>query len=178
MGAIGRQSINIDQLADALPVSRKGISSAVGRLVARGYVERLEIGVYRLTVSGQEALGDGSARRFTHYRTRKDRICPDSLRQRAWKAMRLQIRFAIGDIVTLAARPNDRNPENALNRWFKALTRTGHIVELPVRARGAAPTSNGFKQWRLVRDTGDIAPSLRGDGSVVDRNTGEVFPCA
>jgi hypothetical protein len=179
MGAIGTSTVTIDELASALPINRKSISTAAGKLIRRGHVERLETGRYRLTLTGRETLEGGSALRSGPHRSvRKHPVYADTLQQRAWAAMRLSTRFTIGDIVTLAARPVDKKPEASLQRFFHRLTKAGYLVELPARAHGTSPTSNGFKVWRLMRDSGEHAPRwLDRVKAFKDWNTLEVFPC-
>lgn len=179
MGAIGVGTVTIDDLADALPMDRKAISTAAGKLIRRGHVERLETGRYRLTLTGRDTLESGVALRSGPHRSiRKHPVYADTLQQRAWAAMRLSTRFTIGDIVTLAARDGDKKPEASLQRFFYRLTRAGYLVELPARARGSALTSNGYKVWRLMRDSGEHAPRwLDRQKAFKDWNTLEVFRC-
>lgn len=171
--------LTLDQLDAALPIGRKQIATAAAKLIQRAYLERLETGLYRLTLTGREALEAGtSLSSGPHRGRRKHPVYSDSLQQRAWAAMRLQPRFTIGDIVTLAATPEDKDPEGSLQRFFYRLTRAGYLAELPTRARGTSPTSNGYKQWRLLRDTGEHAPRwLEAQKAFKDWNTREVFPC-
>lgn len=180
MGAIGARTVDIDTLADSLPMSRKAISTAAGKLIAREYVERLETGLYRLTLMGREMLEAGAnLRSGPHRGRRKHPVYAHTLQQRAWAAMRLSSRFTIGDIATLAATPDDKKPEASLQRFFHRLTRAGYLAELPTRVPGQSETSNGFKQWRLLRDTGEHAPRwLDRQKAFKDWNTREVFPCA
>lgn len=84
--------------------------------------------------------------------------------------MRLTKRFTVSEIAMLAANDRARNPESNLWRYLKALQKVGYIVELPQRADDGIPNSNGLKVWRLVRDTGDIAPVLTVDGILKDLN--------
>jgi hypothetical protein len=170
----------IDELAARLPIGRKQIATAAAKLIQRSYVERLETGVYALTLTGRKALEDGaSLNSGPHRGKRKHPLYRDSLQQRAWTAMRLSQRFTIGDIVTLAAKEGDKHPEQSLQRYFYRLTRAGYLVELPTRVMmGSSATSNGFKQWRLLRDTGEHSPRwLDRRQAFKDWNTREVFPC-
>ena len=65
-----------------------------------------------------------------------------------------------------------------LRRYMRALCLTGFLVEMPTRERGTAETSNGYKRYRLMNDTGDIAPTYRNQKhEVFDHNTREVTPC-
>lgn len=172
--------LTLDQIESALPIGRKQIATAAGKLIARDFVERTENGVYRLTLSGRQALQEGaSLTSGPHRRKRKHPVFADTLQQRAWSAMRIRgNRFTIGDIAQLAATAEDLRPEQSLQRFFHRLTRAGYLAELPSRVRGVAETSNGFKQWVLMRDTGEHAPRwLDRQKAFKDWNTREVFPC-
>jgi hypothetical protein len=171
--------LTIDQLDATLPIGRKQIASAAAKLMQRDYVERLETGVYRLTLTGREALEAGVSLNSGSYgkRRRKHRFVPDSLQQRAWSAMRLSKRFAMEELFTLAVLETDKNPKAALQQYIKRLGDAGYIAELPVKRPGESPTSNGFKQWRLIRDTGPASPRyISKEKALKDWNTREVFP--
>lgn len=173
-------SLTIDQLDATLPIGRKQIATAAARLIQRAYVERAETGVYRLTLTGRKALEDGvSLTSGPHRKRRKYPVLQDTLRQRAWKAMRLNTRFTVPDIVTLAARDTDGDAEGNIRRFCHQLVRCGYLAQLPGLVRGNKETSPGFACYRLLRDTGDAAPQYRAkDRGFYDRNTREVFPCA
>lgn len=170
--------LTMDQLDAVLPIGRKKIATAAGRLILRGFVERAETGVYALTLTGRKALAEGvSLKSGPHRGKRKHPVYRDTLTQRAWTAMRLQPRFSLGDIITLAANDQDGQPEKALQRFVHRLKSTGYLVELPARRRGSTRTSNGFKVFRLVRDTGEHAPRwIDRQRSMKDWNTREIFP--
>ena len=181
LGAMASPSsggISLDDLASRLPIARKAIAKAAGKLIQRGYVERAEAGVYALTLTGREALAEGkSLKSGPHRGLRKHPVYRDTLTQRAWAAMRLQPRFTLGDLVTLAAKEDDGQPGKSLQRFVHRLKATGYVVELPARAKGVAPTSPGCKVFRLVRDSGDQAPRwLDRQQAMKDWNTREVFP--
>jgi hypothetical protein len=170
----------MEELAARLPIGRKQIATAAAKLIARDYLERAETGIYRLTLTGRKALEDGiSLSSGPHRGRRKHPVFANTLQQRAWSAMRIRnTRFTIGDIVQLAATEADVEPEKSLQRFFHRLTRAGYLAELPTRVRGVAETSPGFKQWRLVRDTGEHAPRwLDRQKAFKDWNTLEIFPC-
>jgi hypothetical protein len=173
MGAIAAMThvsgdvVNIDRIAEALPLSRKAISQSVGKLVHRAYVERLEAGAYRLTLTGREALEKGKVITSAPVGPRSTRVFKDTLAKRAWTAIRLAKRFTMGELLVLVQRPGDRNPEAALQSYLSRLTRCGYLTVLD---KGATP------QWRLVRDTGPLEPAWLGTrGGIKDRNTQEFF---
>jgi len=179
MGAMGRDAVDLDTLAKRLPIERASIVAAAGRLVARGLFERLENGVYRLSPDGKKALSEGRSITGGKAGKRvKHPVYSDSLRQRAWKAMRLSGRFTAGEIAALAAR-DEKDAEDTIRRYCHQLAGAGYLVELPTRTKPGKAGSNGNKQWRLIRDTGEMAPQhAASKRQMIDRNTREVFPCA
>lgn len=180
MIALGENRRTLDELEAHLPISRRSIVKATGKLIERHYVEREKAGVYRLTETGSicltKSLSLKSGPRGRH--TGAQRPNRDTFRQRAWSAMRMTPRFTQPDILVLAAQPEDGNAEASLQRWVLRLIRGGYVVQLPTRAPGTAPTSNGHKVYRLMRNTGELAPIYQQRDSLLrDMNTGEEFPC-
>lgn len=166
----------IDQLDASMDHGRKEIVEATGRLIYRGLVERVEIGCYQLSPEGKDFAASGEEIKSGPFRADrgKCRKPRDTMRQRAWQAMRMSGSFTIGDIAMAAAGPNDINPEGNLQKYFRALRHAGYLVELPVRAQGTALTSNGFKRFRLLRDTGFKAPIYRANKRMIfDHNLGD-----
>lgn len=177
LSVIGDGAVNLNELETRLPLDRAQITAATGRLIIRGLLEREETGVYRRSPEGMRALRDGLKVGGAPHKVRKDPIYARSLRQRAWAAMRLTIRFTVGSLAELAV-IDERDGEDSIRRFCLALTRAGYLAELPTRKRGAVAGSNGFKQWRLIRDTGELAPRyMQSKGAFADRNTREVFRC-
>lgn len=170
----------IDQLDVALDLSRRQISNGAASLILRGYAERVEAGCYQLTPAGSEAAERGETIKPGPWRPDTGKIRKpqqDTLRQRAWNAMRMSATFTIGDIVMAAAR-DDADPESNVQRYLRHLKNAGYVAELPTRQRGTHLTSNGFKRFRLIRDTGPSAPAYRaGKNTIHDYNLREDVPC-
>lgn len=174
----------IDQLDAALPLSRRQISNAATILIKRDYMDRIEAGCYCLTASGLaaaergERVTSGPIGALTGKSRRPRR---NSFRQRAWNAMRMSVTFTIGELV-IAAASGDKDPESNLINYLLFLRRVGYVAEMPVRQNGTRLTSNGFKRFRLLKDTGPIAPALRMKKRAIwDFNLGalvEEVPCA
>lgn len=168
-----------ERLADATGLSRRQTVNAVGKLIARGLAARREIGCYVLT--GEGLAQRESGRRLTsgpagpRDRAEPARRTRPNVRSRAWSAMRVLEKFTLSDLTTLAIQPGgDPHAVSAnIARYVHHLARAGYLRELP-RQPGAALTSNGFKRWRLVRDTGPVMPVYSTTRRAVhDRNTGE-----
>lgn len=177
LAAIGDRAVSLDELAEALPIERKAIVKASMKLITRSFLEREEAGVYRLTEAGLAALRSGEPLRSGPHRgRRKIPLYRDTLSQRAWAAMRLQARFTLGDLVTLAARASDKQPMQSLQRFVWRLTAAGYLAQLASRVPGVAETSPGHRQWRLIRDTGEHAPRwIEKQRAFRDWNTREIF---
>lgn len=175
MGAIGTCDIPLDTLSGKLPLSRSDVMIASSRLLRRGFIERREAGMYRLSEAGQKLLAEGAPLSRMTVQPRTSLLLRDTLQQRAWTAMRLTRRFSVGDIVVLACRNNDPNAVSNLQRFFRQLASAGYLAELPskIKTDGA-----GRKQWVLMRDTGEAVPTWsNAKGGWTDQNTREVFPC-
>ncbi|EFO32468.1 conserved hypothetical protein [Roseibium sp. TrichSKD4] len=167
----------MDELDGCVDLTRRQISDGAGSLIMRGLLERVEVGCYRLTPNGQQAAMEGRIISSGPYRPDRGRCRaaqPNTLRQRAWNAMRMSGAFTIGDLVMAAACGVEKDPEGNLRRYLKALVNAGYLVELPVRAASSKLTSNGFKRFRLVRDTGPVAPVWRHRSKgLFDHNLGD-----
>jgi len=169
----------IDQLEVDLDLTRRQVSDAASCLLRRDYLDRMAAGCYQLSEAGIAAAAAGevikSGPRGPHSGIREFR---NTLRERAWRSMRLRGRFTIPDLVADAATEDDSDPVGNIGRYLRALRGAGYVIELPRRAEGSAMTSNGFKRWILSRDTGPKAPSVRSKVNAIhDFNTGEDVPC-
>jgi hypothetical protein len=88
-------------------------------------------------------------------------------------------RFTVQDLVADARSDTDKAPERTLGQYLRVLRAAGYVAEAPRRIKGASLTSNGFKIWCLVRNTGPKAPiACPSSAAVHDPNTGEDVPCA
>lgn len=180
LGALGCKQLTLAQIAEHLMTPVDAISAAASRLVLRGYIARLEKGQFELTPEGTDFLraapgitmrspSDSGKRTKTSWRS-------GTLRQRAWNGMRIMSRFSIPDILTIARNETDRYPANALQKYFMLLKRGGYLRELPTRQKGTAASSNGFKQYTLIKDTGPFAPSAKNNETVLfDHNTKQMI---
>lgn len=175
----------MDELDDALSLTRRQISNGAAKLVMRGFVERIEVGCYQLTEAGRKAIADGVEITSGPYRPdygQARRPQRQTLRQRAWNTMRISSSFSISDLIVAAASGSERNAENNLQLYCRKLASAGYLAELPVRQAGTRLTSNGFKRYRLLKDTGNIAPVWRPKKrELFDHNLGpdgEVVSCA
>lgn len=175
--------LTVDTIGERTAISNRKVAKAAGKLIARGFVERIERGCYQLTEDGQTFVASGvdiiSGPQKAH--TGQKAPVANTLRQRAWTVMRMSGAFTIGDLQIAAASGDERDAVGNLRRYLKALTAAGYVMEMPVRAAGTKLTSNGFKRWRLLKDTGPLAPVVSAKVSgLIDHNfgkPGEVVPC-
>jgi hypothetical protein len=167
--------LTIDELDAALRnYPRRKIVNATLKLMSRGLIERVERGCYQLTPEGVisradcEALTSGPNAPHTA-KAQKQR--GNHLRQRVWRVMPVKIKFTIDDLLSVAAKGEEKNARNNVQKYLRHLCQAGYLRELR-RSPGDALTSNGFKRYQIIRHTGPLAPIPRNNG-VYDRNTGE-----
>ena len=173
--------LTIDQLEGSGGLSRRQITNAAMGLIRRALVERVELGCFRLTAEGITLRAAGTpltsgpnAPHTGQRRTRKP-----NFRTRIWRAMAVRDKFAIGDLVAVAARGEERDPMSNAGRYLAALANAGYIRRLPVKGRGTALTSNGFVRYVRLRHTGPSAPIVKTGGKAVyDPNTRETVSWA
>ena len=174
----------LDQLDAVLPLTRRQISDGAATLIRRDYLDRVELGCYCLTSAGVaasdrgEQITSGPIGPLTCKSRRKWR---STLRQRAWTAMRMSGTFSISELV-IAASKDDKQPEVNLLDYLRALSRVGYVAVLPAARGGLRRNSKNGKRFRLLKDTGPIAPEWRSRKGVVwDRNLDQLVeevPCA
>lgn len=178
--------LTLNQMEQLSGIKRHEVIKTAGRLINRGYVDRLENGVFRLSDEGLDAKLQGVEIRSgpTGPDTKESRTpFRNSLRQVAWDVMNIVQVFSINDLVALSvdATADDTEVQRAhhnLNKYCRALVSTEFLMEMPTRERGIAIESNGFKRYRLLNYTGEIAPTYRNrKNEVFDHNTRKVHPC-
>lgn len=149
----------------------RSTAGATSLLLLRGLVERSQEGDFAATPEGLAFHQSGAPFRpgpvRPHHRVRPK---PKTFIQRIWTSMRLRRRFTLDDIVTTVAMSGDTKAYGTVQRYIHALRKAGYVATLSLRTEPTRPTSNGCLLLSLVRDTGDLAPALRRDGSVFDRN--------
>jgi len=157
------------------------VADAIGKLVSKGLVERKQVGCFQLTKAGHaflesgEELTSGPNGPLTGQRKPNKRA---TVRQRAWNVMRMGNVFTVPDLLLAVLTADDGDPTSNLQRYIKALVGAGYVVELPARKRGTSLTSNGFKRYRLIKNTGEIAPSVTSPNNTVsDRNVAGDMSC-
>ncbi|MBN2752583.1 MAG: hypothetical protein JXQ84_07725, partial [Rhodospirillaceae bacterium] len=171
--------LTVAELATASGMENRAVVKAAAALITRGLAARAEIGCFTLTdeglvfrAAGQEITSGPMGALTQSYRHRRR----PGLQDRLWAALRIKGKASIPELLELAGTGEEKG--NSVHKYTAALTKAGYLRELR-RVAGTAPTSNGFKRYALIRDTGPEAPQLRTRSHCVyDPNTGEVFSLA
>ncbi|MBF0165414.1 MAG: hypothetical protein HQM01_13105 [Magnetococcales bacterium] len=172
---------SIAALRQNLQRDSKSIARAVSRLFKRGLILRISAGVYALSNSGAQYLASGKEiLSGSKNKKAKTVMSASSFRQRFWNGLSNKTKPAtLDELLQICSRPEDKAPVSNAVRFLQALERTGFIQKMDRKERGAAPTSNGFDRWKLLRKTGLYAPIVREEKrEVYDRNTGKTYPMA
>lgn len=176
---LGEKAVTLDELELISPVNRHETVKIMSRLVSRGAVDRLENGVYRLNGKGKSLKSSGKKEIFhagAQGLFNRNKHPSTTLRARVWRLMQLTPKFTVNEIKSLVSDGNEKAAENNIQKYVRALVKSGYIREMPKRLRGSVPTSNGYKQYLLIKNTGPKAPVLRNDKrQIFDQNTRETF---
>ena len=176
----GQSGMPTIKLAQLIGVTAKRTSKAAASLIARRYVIRARIGIYEITPAGKAALASGV--RISSGPVNKNaalvRKVTNGFRDRLWTSMRLRGLFTLRDIVA-DAEAGEKDAENDAGRYVRILGSAGYVRTEASREPGTKPGSNGYKRFRLLKNTGPRAPLHRSKlGIVHDFNTGEDVPCS
>lgn len=168
----------LSNLATDMGRTKRQISDAAAQLRQRGLLLLDRPGYYKLNRAGIEAAQSGV--RITsgpNGPSGARRTVRNTFRERAWRAMRVRRQFTLSDIIG-DAESDDKNPHNNLMRYVRYLSWCGYLTELPVRQKGTKPGSNGFKRYRLVKNTDPRAPVYSEARQMLrDPNTKEELVC-
>lgn len=152
--------VTIGALAKKLNGENRRVVRSIDVLRRRGLVERLETGLYRLTPSGEQARHDGAQIKSGPKEAHTGRARrPAPFRAGIWKVLRFGEATTVPDLLSLIPE-NDHGkaPRSNAHKYLSHLVEAGFVIELPTRDPGTAVTSNGFKRFRLINDTGPKAP--------------------
>ncbi len=168
-----RECITEARLVEITGKNAKSIENSCRILRKHGLISKNAQGCHKLTPAGRAAVDQELRLRSGPKGPRSGHLVREgTLRDRAWRAMRIKGKFTIDDIVMLSVEGEERDVRSNLGKYFRALARAGFLVPLPAREAGTAPTSNGFVRYLLVRNTGPKAPVMKASrGMVYDPNT-------
>ena len=175
------QKLKPSEAAKLMSKSRQLMQEGFSKLAKRGYAISLS-GEYVCTPeglifaqSGQE-IKSGPA----GFERQKPRVIDGSIRTKAWRAMRIKVKFSLEDLgrSVLDGSEGGKDPLENIRKYVAGLQKTGYLIEMKRRIPGSAPTSNGSKRWMLVRNTGPLAPVIRKGNQVWDQNEERNYPFA
>lgn len=171
--------ITVTGVQEAFKLDKRQCYNAISRLENQGFLQWTATSTWKVTDAGVKAakegfkIGPGSYGPIGNVRRPSN-----SLRQRAWAAMRVRKYFTIGDIITDAGRGDEQKEYRNLQRYIRLLCKAGIVGERPQRQMGTVSGSNGFKQFILMRDLGPKSPAYRSTQNAMhDFNSGEDLPC-
>lgn len=174
--------VELDGIARVSGLERKQVINACDKLVRHGFLIRqtysdgkVKPGKFRLTGEGRIALEAGANLKSGPKKpSGKARDTAGSLRERVWRLLRIRQKTSVPEVVGLlcdgeATAKTIEATTNNVQKYLRALYVTGYLVEMR-REPGTKPTSNGFKRYLLVRDSGPLAPTRRGKDRMYDPN--------
>lgn len=178
--AAPRECITEARLVEITGRDAKSVEMSCLKLRKHGLLVKTERGCHKLTVAGRAAFTQGTAdlRSGPKGPHIAPRVKAGTVRDRAWRAMRLKRKFSVADLVMLCAEGGERAIDSNLRKYLKALESVGIVRQLKVREPGTALTSNGFVRYLLIedRDTGPKAPVWRlAHRKVYDPNTEKTY---
>ncbi len=139
-------SKTLEVLSGELLLTHLQVTDAALVLIRKGLVQRITSGCFRLTPDGERSVAAGvvitSGPNGPFEAVR--RPMSDTLRQRAWTAMRIQRGFTINDLLVASAQGAERTAASNLQRYLAALARVGVVRRMPGRVAGTRPGSRGF----------------------------------
>lgn len=157
------------ELEGATGLAPDCIRHACRALVERGMLQRRERGCWSATDEGRIAAETGAAivsgprGRLTQEKPRTRRASTG--RDKVWRAIRTQQKFAIADLMMLTGDVSAHN----IKDYVFALAKAGYLARLPSKGRQT--------RFLLIDDTGPLAPVQRdARKEFFDRNTGETRP--
>lgn len=153
------------EIASCLGVPSDTIRTSGKALVSRGYLVDME-GCYQITNKGQGFLTSG---KFCVNGSQKGDFAARSrfsLRTRVWNLIRMRTAsWDIDDLLMTLADGTEKNAEHNLKHYVRALLKAGYVERTP----------RNQQLFRLVRNTGRLAPALNSPAkTLTDPNTGEV----
>jgi hypothetical protein len=172
------EGIALRRLANRTGLRHAQIVMAMDRLSKRGLVVHTALGKYLRTPAGDAFIAAGaevkpgpSAGGNRPLRS-DDAAGRDTLRDRAWSALRQLKKATIPELIELAGKGTEADATSNLRRYLWKLATYEIVAKLKRRVPGLAPTSNGFVQFVLVRDLGPKAPLWRSSTRhLIDRNS-------
>lgn len=168
-----RACLTVDALMETCGLERRPLCDELRQAVAAGYVTLAQRGCYSLTPAGRRALKSGKrlAPPPAPPPPRGGGAWKDTARKRMWAACRALGKFTRADVMEVASREGEDLTAGA-TEYLSALAKAGYLIRLHGRVQVSAHLSAGQIRWRLVNDTGPLAPQLKRGRRVYDPNLG------
>lgn len=169
-----KECITESRMSEITGLTQVQVEQAALKLRKHKLLEKTAKGCHRLTDAGRAAAAEGKQLRSGPSGWVGPKVHKDSLRIRAWRAMRLKEKFSLPDLCMLCARGEEKDIISNLRKYVTALEKAGYLTRLSRRDRGTAMTSNGHIRWWLNPEniTGLQAPVWSAStNSVYDPNT-------
>lgn len=163
------------QLVKLVPdVSPAHLAEQCDKLIAGGLLRKTERGCHQLTAAGRAAVKGEKVEARRRGRS--------ELFANVWHALRNSDKHALSipDLIERVAQGGERDIAHSIGGYLVALARGGYVMQMPIRERSLS-RSRGHARWRLIKDTGLLAPVHRRPhgraritaGSIYDPNTRE-----
>ncbi|SNR59405.1 hypothetical protein SAMN04488503_0225 [Humidesulfovibrio mexicanus] len=153
------------ELSRAVGISLDSTRAVCRCLRARGLMRTVE-GIHELTEAGHQAVACGQE--ITCGPNKGGVRRAESLRAKAWRAMRIKMKFSLDELLSLLCDGEEKDAEGNLRRYLRTLELAGYLVEM--KRTGA----DGSRRWWLAKDTGLHAPAWNKKAwTLTDANTGE-----
>jgi len=166
------------RMAELTGFGEKAVADSCLLLRKRGLLVKTDRGCHKLTAAGRAANEEGVKLHSGPNGKHNGRyVRRNSLRERAWRAIRIKVKFAIDDLAMLAAEGGERDIKSNLGKYLRALARAGYVRQLPVRELPLSLSGPGCVRYVLLRDTGPKPPVWRLDSKEIwDQNLEQTFP--
>lgn len=152
------ECVDIDLIQHTTGISRKQIALSCTILVNRELIERVKPGCYKVLAAGVVLIKSGGEVKSGPQGETGVKCRTGTLRERAWKAIRIRKKFCLNDVIVLVAKGKEKDILSNVGKYVRALERAGYLTRLAKRNPGVMTTSNGFLRYFLVRNTGPKAP--------------------
>lgn len=172
-----KECITEARMAEITGLDKVQIERAALKLRKHDLLTKTSRGCHKLTDAGRAAATEGKQLRSgPNGQHSGPKVNKESLRIRAWRAMRLKEKFSLPDLCMLCARGSEKDIVSNLRKYVTALEKAGYLTRMNRREPGTSITSNGHVRWWLnpANNTGLLAPvwSIK-DNTIYDPNTEE-----
>lgn len=177
----GDRCLTTDMLIAAMDQPGPDTMEVIKKALIAQAIERDDDGgCFRLTAEGRAVLAGAPVKPAIQTQI----VIPDTRRQRIWTAMRAQGKFTVATLMADALQPGEREKalQSSIGGYINALAKAGYLTKLDRRALAANGQCRWIR-WRLVNDTGYLAPAMTvqrfkqlGYAIIHDRNTDDQIP--